>query len=331
MRAPSFWTTSPPTVLATLLRPLGAIYGAVAARRLRQPAAEASLPVICIGNFTAGGAGKTPTALAAAQVLAAAGHRPVFLTRGYGGRLAGPLLVSPASRAADVGDEPLLLARTAPTIVAQDRVAGARLAQSVGDVVIMDDGLQNPTLAKDVSVAVVDGGTGIGNGLCLPAGPLRAPIDVQWSYVQAVLVIGPGAAGEAVATDAARRGRLVLRGHLVPDPADARRLAGQRVLAFAGIGRPAKFFDTLRALGAVLEREIAFPDHHAYEKDELVALLRDARLQGLRPVTTEKDAVRLGPDIAAREIDIVKVSVALDDPEAFRALITGAATRAASS
>jgi tetraacyldisaccharide 4'-kinase len=171
-----------PTLTATLLRPAAALYGAVAAARLRRPGVTAEVPVICVGNFTAGGAGKTPAALALAQLLREADHRPAFLTRGYGGRLPGPVRVDPERHGAgDVGDEPLLLARQHPTVVSRDRPAGARLCVEGGaSVVVMDDGLQTRRLAKTLSVAVVDGAGGLGNGLCLPAGPLRAPLDAQW-------------------------------------------------------------------------------------------------------------------------------------------------------
>jgi len=178
MRAPRFWW-DPPGILSTLLSPLAAIYGSVAARRLEQPGERVGIPVICIGNLTVGGAGKTPTALAIAHMLLAAGEKPMFLTRGYGGRLAGPVMVDPAHTAVQVGDEPLLLARVAPAIVAQDRVAGARLAKDNGaSVIVMDDGFQNPALTKDLSILVVDA-RGTGNGRVLPAGPLRAPLKTQ--------------------------------------------------------------------------------------------------------------------------------------------------------
>src|SRR5690348_2940661 len=164
MREPAFWWRKP-GLAASLLAPLGALYGAVAARRMRRLGQRARAPVVCIGNLTVGGAGKTPTAIAAAQALREAGAKPAFLTRGYGGRLAGPVAVAPTHDAADVGDEPLLLARVAPTVVARDRVAGAIAAVEAGaDVIVMDDGFQNPALAKDLSLLVVDGRRGIGNG-----------------------------------------------------------------------------------------------------------------------------------------------------------------------
>lgn len=294
MRAPSFWWQARLSPLAVLLRPSSLIYGAIAARRMKERGETASLPVICIGNFTAGGAGKTPTALATAAILDAAGEYPAFLSRGYGGRLKGPVQVSPSHKADDVGDEPLLLAVKAPAIVSRNRPAGARLAHEIGaTAVIMDDGLQNPLLAKDCAIAVVDGATGIGNGLPLPSGPLRAPMEAQWPAIDAVLVIGEGAAGEDVAREAMRRGKRVFHAALVPDPAVSRMLRNRRVLAFAGIGRPEKFFDTLRTTGAIVEVTHAFPDHHPYTAQELAKLKDEAARKGLLLLTTEKDLARI--------------------------------------
>jgi tetraacyldisaccharide 4'-kinase len=292
--------------------------------------ARAPVPVICIGNFTAGGAGKTPTALAVAALLSARGERPAFLSRGYGGRLAGPVLVDPHRHTArDVGDEPLLLVRAAPAILARDRPAGAALAAERGaSVVIMDDGLQNPSLAKDLALAVVDGATGIGNGLTLPAGPLRAPMPAQWAAIDAVLVIGKGEPGSRVAEEAARRGKPVLRGRLAPDQNAAAALAGARVVAFAGIGRPEKFFETLRECGAVPVAEHSFPDHHLYRAAEIAALAAEATAGGLRLVTTEKDRVRietLGVPVAG--LLSLPVRLVLDDESALEALLARALAR----
>lgn len=325
MRAPGFWWRSRSTVPASLLRPASLVYGAVAARRMGKRGARADLPVICIGNFTAGGAGKTPTALAVAEILEAAGESPAFLSRGYGGTLRGPVQVQARHGAREVGDEPLLLAAAAPAIVSADRPAGARLASEIGaTVLIMDDGLQNPSLMKDCAIAVVDGATGIGNGLPLPSGPLRAPMEAQWPAVDAVLVIGEGAAGAAVARQAALLGKRVLKGGLVPDPRLAAMLEGQRILAFAGIGRPDKFFDTLRACGAILEEARAFPDHHPYDGSDLDRLRQDARARGLRAVTTAKDFARIaslnGPE-AWEDLLVLPVRLRLEDEAGLRNLL----------
>src|SRR6185295_300855 len=188
MQAPGFWWKKSGAA-AALLSPLAAIYGSVAARRLAQSGERTGVPVICIGNPTVGGAGKTPTAIAVARMLISAGERPAFLTRGFGGRLAGPVIVEPSHAAAEVGDEPLLLARVAPTVVSRDRVAGARHAIAAGaTAIVMDDGFQNPALAKDLSILVIDGTRGIGNGHVIPAGPLRAPLAPQLGRAHAILV-----------------------------------------------------------------------------------------------------------------------------------------------
>jgi tetraacyldisaccharide 4'-kinase len=323
MRAPVFWWQGASTPLSVLLAPAAALYGAVAARRMARPGQRAGVPVICIGNFTAGGAGKTPTALAVARLLSDAGERPFFLTRGYGGRLAGPVRVAAAHGAKEVGDEPLLLARAAPTIVSRDRPAGARLAAAAGaSVIVMDDGLQNPSLEKDLALAVVDGASGLGNGRVIPAGPLRAPMAAQWPHVQAVAIVGAGAAGEALAREAATRGLPVLRARLVPDAAVAAQLRGVRVLAFSGIGRPEKFAESLGACGAHVEEVRVFPDHHVFTPAELAEVEAQASRRGLLLVTTEKDAAR-----AARpDWTVLPVRLEADDAAAFRALVLSALT-----
>ncbi|MGP9821395.1 tetraacyldisaccharide 4'-kinase [Salinarimonas sp. NSM] len=320
MRAPGFWTAATPSLRARLLAPAGAVYGAVAARRIARPGARAALPVICVGNFTAGGAGKTPTALALAALLAQSGLAAAFLTRGHGGRARTPLLVDPARHDHRVvGDEALLLARARPTIVSRDRVAGAAMAAETGaDVIVMDDGLQNPTLAKDLAFAVVDGETGVGNGLCLPAGPLRAPLRAQWPRVDALVLMGRGAPGARLAEEARARGKPVFQARLAPEPALADRLDGTRVLAFAGIGRPDKFFRTLEDCGASVVERVALPDHHVYRRGEAEALLAHARTRGLVPVTTEKDAARLP---ALEGLLALPVAARFEDVEGVGALL----------
>lgn len=293
MRAPAFWWRSR-SLAAALLAPAGWGVGAVAGSRMRRPGADAGAPVVCIGNFVAGGAGKTPAALWLADRLIAAGERPFLVSRGYGGRLEGPVRVDLETHAAaDVGDEPLLLARAAPTIVARDRVAGAQQALAEGaSVVVLDDGLQNPALAKDFTLAVVDGARGVGNGRCLPAGPLRAPLEVQLATTDAVLVIGDGAPGDSLARRAAAAGKPVFRGAVQPDPNVAQDLAGRRVLAVAGLGRPDKLTETLRALGAEVVGHRALGDHALPTEREAAAILKDAANKGAVIVTTEKDMVK---------------------------------------
>ncbi len=324
MKAPAFWNR-PPGIIARLLAPLGWIYGAVTSRRMRRTGIAVDAPVVCIGNFTAGGAGKTPAAMAMAELLRDAGFAPAFLSRGYGGSLAGPVRVDPAlHRPRDCGDEPLLLARAAPTVVSADRVAGARLALAAGaDIIVMDDGLQNPSLAKDVAIAVVDGAAGVGNGLCIPAGPLRAPLSFQLPLVDAVLVVGSGDAGDKVAAAAADAGKAVLRAELAPDAADVAAIAGKQVFAFAGIGRPQKFFDTLAAAGIEVRRTRSFADHAPYDAGTADSLIEEASQAGLALITTEKDLVRWPSDRAKPQVLRVRMALAAGDAERLLSLVSG--------
>lgn len=305
MRAPDFWFRSGDW-RATLLRPFAALYGGLAERRLKQAGVRAPVPVICVGNFTAGGAGKTPTAIAIAQMLRAAGEKPVFLTRGYGGALHGPHRVDLAKDdARAVGDEALLLARHAPVIKAVDRVAGAARAAELGSVIIMDDGLQNPSLTKDFTIAVIDAETAIGNGLCLPAGPLRAPLMAQLHVTDAVIIMGEGHAADALAPRIAPR--PIWHANLAPDPHVIAALRGHKVFAFAGIGRPEKFFSMLQREGVIVAQSQSFPDHAPFDAVTLDQLAARARADNLIPVTTEKDAARI--DVASwPELRIVPVT-----------------------
>lgn len=325
-RAPRFWWREKPTLLARLLQPLGFIYGQITLRRMRQPGTEAGLPVICVGNFIAGGAGKTPTAIAITRLLAERGEKPFVLMRGYGGRLAGPVEVDPdRHRAADVGDEPLLMARHVRTVIARDRVAGARLARGLGaSVVVMDDGLQNPSLVKQLKLAVVDGASGTGNGLCLPTGPLRAPLADQMSETDAIVVIGPGDAGERVAAIARAQKKPVVAAALKPADAAVARLRGQTVVALSGIGRPEKFAATLREAGARIVAEQAHGDHHAYDQADITAALATAREHGALIATTEKDWTKLAPlwpEETRGSLVVVPVSLVFAEPAVVEGLL----------
>jgi tetraacyldisaccharide 4'-kinase len=337
MRDPAFWWTEHSTA-AAVLAPLGACYGAIAARNMARPGRKAPVPVICVGNFTLGGAGKTPTAIALARLLLESGHRPFFLSRGYGGRVVGPVRIDrphlpprePGSasiyphtlagdgREGDVGDEPLLLAQVAPTVVARDRPAAVKVAVEGGaDAIIMDDGLQNPSVDKDLAIAVVDGRRGIGNGRIFPAGPLRAPLEAQLDHIDAVLLVGPaGRAAEHAIDTAQRRGLPVFHGDLHPAPDIVAALAGKPVLAFAGIADAGKFFATLESHGIPAAICKPFPDHHRYAANEISALLACAQRNGLTLVTTEKDLARLRGDPAA--VDLIERSAALPVTLRFR-------------
>jgi tetraacyldisaccharide 4'-kinase len=337
MREPSFWWRAA-GIEACLLTPAAVIYGAVAASRLERQGYRAGVPVFCIGNPTVGGAGKTPTALQVAHMLAAAGERPVFLSRGYGGRQHGPKLVDPErDRAADVGDEPLLLARVAPTVVAHDRVAGANMAVAAGaSVIVMDDGFQNPSLAKDFSVLVVDGRRGIGNGKVFPAGPLRAPLNAQLNRADAIVLVGTvGDAAAPVVAAAATRKCPVFRARLAPDRDAIAALAGRRVLAFAGIGDPEKVFATLRDAGVTVAVARPFADHHRYTPAQAQSLCRQADAGGLVLVTTEKDRARLQGDAAmvelATRVRVLPVNLAIEEEAAWGNLLTERMAAARSS
>ena len=299
---PSWWYRSEPSALARALRPLSAVYGWAARRRMRRATPYRSkLPVICVGNLVAGGTGKTPLTIVIASALIRTGERPAILTRGYGGRSPGPRWVDPTTDcAADVGDEALLLAEHAPTLVARDRVAGAaeiETAKTAYSVIVMDDGLQNPSLAKDLRIAVVDARRGIGNGEVIPAGPLRAPLAFQLDAVDAVLVNHPPAAANAPASEITAWLKQnfhgpVLEARTRPEE-DTDWVAAQRVVAFAGIANPQRFFNLLQSLGAEIAATVTLPDHHAFAERDAERILALARDHDALPVTTEKDRVRL--------------------------------------
>lgn len=323
MRAPEFWWQAKPGPAAGLLAPAAWAYGLVARRRMAAVTPErAGVPVVCVGNLVAGGAGKTPVALDLAVRLAARGVAVHFLTRGYGGRVAGPLRVDPAvHRFAEVGDEALLLARRAPAWVARDRAAGARAAVAAGArTIVMDDGFQNPSLVKDLALIVVDGRRGFGNGRLLPAGPLRERSTDGLGRADAVVLIGDDERGAAALIEAAAPRPLpILRARLAPGPGAAE-LAGQAVVAFAGIGDPAKFFATLEGLDCRLEATFAFADHHPYKAADLAAVGERAGRGGAVVVTTEKDAVRL-PSGLPFDVRVLTIGIEWEDEAALETVL----------
>lgn len=312
MREPDFWYASP-SLASLLFAPIAAIYGAVSGARMVRQGARAAVPVICVGNYHLGGAGKTPTTLRLVEMLRSLGETPFVVSRGYGGSLTGPVRVADHS-AAEVGDEPAMMARHVPVIVARDRVAGAELAHDEGaSVVLLDDGFQNPALEKDASVIVIDAARGLGNGCVFPAGPLRAPLAVQIARTNVLVVIGEGNAANDVAQGVVQRGGLVLRAAFVPDESVVAQLRNKRVLAFAGIGDPARFFATLRTHGIEVASQRAFADHHPFTAEDIESLVREAQAGALTLVTTEKDLARLEGDsaLSAHVAQIVPFPVTL--------------------
>jgi len=319
MKAPSFWNHGQNSLLSTLLSPIAGLYGAQTTKRAQQPPRfKADIPVICIGNLTMGGAGKTPSAIAICEYLKQAGKKPIFLSRGYGGCLKGPVMVD-AHRADEVGDEPLLLKQHAPVCVSHDRAAGAKACMAQGcDVILMDDGYQNPHLHKDLSFLVVDGGFGHGNERVFPAGPLRETLENGLKRCDAILFIGDDH------TDTKKRLKQI-----APDlpllcctitPEARPDLKGKDGIAFAGIGRPEKFFATLEEMGVKLKACHSFADHHPYSMDDLSKLEAQAKDLNAQLITTQKDKVRL-PETMQRHIDVIKITLAFEEADMLHGLL----------
>lgn len=324
MRAPGFWSGGSGGIAPLLLSPIAAIYAAATARRVARTGWQAPVPVICCGNATAGGAGKTTVALDLGQRLANRGVGSVFLTRGYGGRVKGPLMVDPALHDSQaVGDEALLLAATRPTWVAANREAGGRAAVAAGaQAIVMDDGLQNPGLEKDLSLLVIDGNYGFGNGRIIPAGPLREPVRAAAARCRAAVLIGED---ETEALAQLPPEMTVLRARLVPGP-EAELLTGQPVFAFCGIANPRKFFTTLQEAGAVLAGRVSYADHYPFDAGDLRELLEQAEALRAIPVTTRKDYVRIPPAFRSR-VTVLTVKLEWEDPVALETLLEPLAQR----
>ncbi len=324
--APPFWWEKP-GLQSVLLSPAGWVYGRVARRIMdKRRRKSASVPVICVGNFTVGGSGKTPTALALADAVEAQGLTPGFLTRGYGGNVRHPTVVDTHHHSARfVGDEPMLLARRALTVASPDRPAGAELLVAEGaDIIIMDDGFQSARLVFDHAVMVIDARKGVGNGRVFPAGPVRAPIVDQLRHADSLLVVGEGTAADGIIRLAARAAKPVHTAHLVPLAPE--RLRGKNCLAFAAIGDPDKFFETLEDADIRVAHAKGFPDHHSFADDEIGEMIDEADLYGLTLVTTAKDLVRLqgghgrGHELAERT-EVLEVRLDFDQPQTAAAIV----------
>lgn len=323
MQAPKFWYRSR-SWQAFLLSPLGMVYAWATARRQKNARpTRVDIPVICIGNLNVGGTGKTPTTIAIAQMLTSRGIAVHIVSRGYGGSLQAVTQVDPRVHTADeTGDEPLLMAAFAPTWVANERVAGARAAQNAGaDVILLDDGFQDPALIKDLSIIVVDATRGFGNGRCLPAGPLREPVHVGLKRANAVISIGePEAQSQFRERSADQTGRIAhITASLQPIEMGMPWAEG-RYLAFAGIGNPEKFFATLRGLGAPLVRTVALDDHQKLARPMIQRLMKEAQSMDAQLVTTEKDAARLPADLRSGILSL-PVRLEFDDAHALETLL----------
>lgn len=324
--APSFWWQKA-DLRAYALYPLSSAYGFVAGRRMINARREKmDIPVLCVGNFTVGGTGKTPLAIALAKQAKKMRLKPGFLSRGYGGSISEPHVVDrDRDSARQVGDEPLLLAEHALTVTAPQRVDGVALLVENGcDFVIMDDGFQSAHLHMDYALVVVDGRYGVGNGHVIPAGPLRAPLIHQIRYATGIVRMGEDTAGEAVVRQAARAGRPIFEASI--RPRDGESYIGRRFLAFAGIGHPEKFFNTVGEVGGTAVMSRSFPDHHLYSNDELAELSATAKAAGLELITTAKDAIRLHNATAAKELIeqlvVLEIDAVFETPQSAARIIS---------
>ena len=312
MKTPSFWQTD--NLTSKLLSPLGELYALATKLRIKlKKSQKVSIPVICIGNLTAGGTGKTPTAISLAQILQNSGLKPNFISRGYHGELQN-LQVNPSTHTPQqVGDEPLLLAQIAPTFINANRYQGALMAQNnQADCILMDDGFQNPSLYKDLSLIVIDGHTGFGNNKCIPAGPLREHIKDGLQRAQAALIIGDDAHNLSQSLPIP-----CFKGTI---KAEKPTISTNRVIAFAGIGRPQKFYNTLQELSLEIVDTIDFPDHHYYSEAELQQILEKAKKNKAQAITTSKDFVKI-PDSLKNQFSVLNIGIQWENPSQLQNFI----------
>ena len=322
LKSPKFWQKKN-TFLSKILSPLGRIYAWGVHQKLKNTKSYRSkIPVICIGNLVMGGVGKTPLAVSVGEYFKMNGMRPVFLTRGYGGGLSNVLVDLDKHTAKETGDEALLLARVAPTIVDADRARGAKTAEKIGaDVIIMDDGFQNPQLVKDLSFAVFDGRYGFGNAKVFPAGPLREPLENGLQRADAFVVVGKDKAGVKKWIDERFMSLPFIGTHIEQDVAKIAQLSGKKVFAFAGIGYPDKFFDMLKDYGCEVVETQAFSDHYPYTDEDMTDLIARADKQEAVLVTTAKDGVRIAPRFLPH-VQIIDAYMVWDTPDAMCALLS---------
>ncbi|MEE8659833.1 Tetraacyldisaccharide 4'-kinase [Acetobacteraceae bacterium EV16G] len=317
--APRFWYVPHASFRQRLLTPFSLLFKAV--HRLRQSRTRpltVSVPVICCGNLSVGGTGKTIVVRDLTRRLQAQGHEPHILSRGYKARLKGPMRIdADIMTSRDAGDEPIMLARDAPVWIGRDRRQTAWAAIGAGaDCLIMDDGLQNPGLAKTLRFVIIDGAVGLGNRHVMPAGPLREDAERGLMSADAVILIGDDKTSLAAEIPP---GKITLRAQLIPDT-DLRRLQGQRVIAFAGIGRPSKFFNMLTESGITASREISFPDHHDYADRDCQRLIGLSQSAEMQLVTTAKDAVKLPPWFR-EHVQVIHVALKWDRPDVVERLL----------
>ena len=321
MKAPKFWYREK-SFWAKLLTPLGRIYGWSVARRFKRVKPyQASVPVICVGNLSIGGTGKTPVCLALGKILKEMGVSFYFLNHGYKSHQKGIIVNTKKMSALDVGDEAMLLAAEALTVVDNHRARGAQVAERAGaKAIIMDDGFQNPSLIKTVSFIVVDGRTGFGNGRLIPAGPLRETVERGLLRADAVIISGHDDTGVQEIVHQYAPDMPILSGHFEPDSSVIKKLQGKKVMAFAGIGRPEKFFDMLVGCGVPVAKRAVFPDHYDYTRFDLESLLGEAG--NLPLVTTTKDAVKVPQNMKSRII-AVSGQFVFDHPEEIQNILKG--------
>ncbi len=315
MKTPRFWNEK--SFISDCLLPFGDLYDLATRLRLKLKSSyKAKCPVICVGNITAGGTGKTPVSLSVAEMLQQMGYNPFFISRGYGGRIHNVVVNKEVHTPQQVGDEPLLLAECAPTVVNPDRASAARLAIAHGaDCLVMDDGFQNPGLYKDISLLVFDGRYGVGNGRVIPAGPLRETFDEGIKRAQAVVILGEDKTGIA------KRTSLPIFYAEVKEeqPQNAKR----DVLAFAGIGHPEKFYTSLAKCGLNVVKTHNFPDHYFYTRAELNKLIDEAKNKDLDIFTTSKDFVKI-PLSLRKEIKVLNIKVQWQDKDKFMLFLQSA-------